>query len=263
MAEEQKSPSTSESNGNKINFGERTIDKFRSKLSGGGARPNLFEVIGAFPPGLGISNDKILGEDIRFLIKAASLPASTVSVIDIPFRGRNLKIAGDRTFEPWSITVINDTNFKIRNAFERWINFMNKLDDNAGVITPASYQADWEVVQLGRGTQSIGSNVNFPPTGEMPMLKKYSMKGCFPTSVSAIDLSYDSSDTIEEFTVDLQVQWFDILNPSTGSGDGSGTPGGPTVITGNMISINSTTSSPTNTGGTNSNTGGTSPSTNV
>lgn len=215
MAEEQKSPSTSESNGNYPSFGERTIDRFRSKLAGGGARPNLFEVVGAFPPGLGLGD---LTEDFRFLIKAASLPASTVSVIDIPFRGRNLKIAGDRTFEPWSITVINDTDFRIRNAFERWINFMNKLDDNAGVITPASYQADWEVVQLGRGTRSAGSNVNFPPTGPMPVLKKYSMKGCFPTSVSAIDLSYDSSDTIEEFTVEFQVQSFSV--------SGAGNPNG-------------------------------------
>lgn len=254
MAEEQKSPSTSETNGNTPSFGERTIDRFRSRLAGGGARPNLFEVYGAFPPGLGLGN---LTEDARFLIKAASLPASTVSVIDIPFRGRNLKIAGDRTFEPWSITVINDTNFSIRNAFEKWINFMNKLDDNAGVITPASYQADWEVVQLGRGTRSEGASVNFPPTGQMPVLKKYSMKGCFPTSVSAIDLSYDSSDTIEEFTVDLQVQWFDILNPTNGSGDGSGNPSsqGGAQLSYKVASINASTTSPTNAGGTNTNTG--------
>jgi hypothetical protein len=224
--------------GNLPNFGQRTIDVFKSKLAGGGARPNLFEVEAAFPPGLGLGAD----ENYRFMIKAASLPGSSLSVIDVPFRGRNLKVAGDRTFEPWIITVINDTDFKIRNDFEKWMNFMNKLDDNAGIITPAAYQADWRVFQLGRGlrsgttnsTTSGASTASGIPTGAMPTLKSYQFKGCFPTAISAIDLSYDSSDTIEEFTVELQVQWVDILNR-----DNSDSAGGST---GSLTSINGTTS---------------------
>ncbi len=231
------------STGNLPNFGQRTIDVFKTKLAGGGARPNLFEVEAAFPAGLGLTAD----EDYRFLIKAASLPASSISVIDVPFRGRNLKIAGDRTFEPWTLTVINDTDFKIRNAFEKWMNFMNKLDDNAGIITPAAYQADWKVFQLGRGlrsgstnSSSSGTSSNGLPTGSMPTLKAYQFKGCFPTSVSAIDLSYDASDTIQEFTVELQVQWVDILNKDNADAASS--------TSGNLTSINGSTTTTPNTG---------------
>lgn len=202
---------------NTPSFGDRTIDSFKSRLVGGGARPNLFEVEVAFPSAVGVTVD----DDFRFMIKAAQLPASNVGVIDIPFRGRNLKIAGDRTFDPWTITVINDTNFKIRNSFEKWMTRINKLDDNAGMITPAFYQADMKVYQLGRGleastsTTSGTSTVNSGiTTGAMPILKAYEFKGCFPSAISAIDLSYDSSDTIEEFTVDLQVQWYRSLNSS-------------------------------------------------
>lgn len=193
-------------------FGDRSIDNFKSALVGGGARANLFEVELAFPSTSGYAPSEV----DRFLIKAAQLPASNIGVIDIPFRGRNLKVAGDRTFDPWSITIINDTDFHLRNAFEIWMNKINKLDDNAGVITPAYYQADMKVFQLGRGRVASTSTSNNSQTvnsgiaeGQMPVLKSYIFKGCFPTAVSAIDLSYDSSDTIEEFTVDLQVQWYD------------------------------------------------------
>ena len=97
----------------------RTIDDFKSKLVGGGARPNLFEVELVFPNGLAEQDAEEKG---RFLVKAANLPASNINVIDVPFRGRNLKIAGDRTFDVWTITIINDTDFKLRNAFEIWMN---------------------------------------------------------------------------------------------------------------------------------------------
>ena len=191
-------------------YSERTISEFKGKLLGGGARPNLFECVLSFPSGLSITTD----DDFRFMIKAASLPASNINVIDIPFRGRNLKIAGDRTFDPWTITVINDTNFKIRNAFEKWMNYINRHEDNAGVISPNTYQTEMYVYQLGRGT---ASGTAPPASGEnIPLHKAYKFFGCFPTSVSAIDLSYDIPDAIEEFTVDLQVQWWDALD-STGS----------------------------------------------
>jgi len=193
------------------NYSERTISEFKGKLLGGGARPNLFECELHFPSGL---TDITTDDDFRFMIKAASLPASNINVIDIPFRGRNLKIAGDRTFDPWTITVINDTNFKIRNAFEKWMNYINRHEDNAGVISPNTYQTEMYVYQLGRGTASATA---VPASGDtIPVHKGYKFFGCFPTSISAIDLSYDIPDAIEEFTVDLQVQWWDALD-STGS----------------------------------------------
>ena len=101
----------------------RTISDFKSKLKGGGARPNLFEVELAFPDAIRIDNDVV--ENARFLVKAAALPASTIAPIDVAFRGRILKIAGDRTFETWTITIINDVSFEIRSAFEKWMNYIN------------------------------------------------------------------------------------------------------------------------------------------
>jgi hypothetical protein len=195
------------------NYQDRTITDFKSRLVGGGSRPNLFECVINFPDFITPESDLI--EDMKFMIKSASMPASTINVIDVPFRGRNLKVAGDRTFDPWTITVINDTNFRIRNAFEKWMNYINRHDDNAGVITPASYQREMVVHQLSRGTVNTGGAVGgtLPATSsEMKILKTYKFYGCFPTSVSAIDLSYDSADTIEEFTVDLQVHWWDAFD---------------------------------------------------
>lgn len=197
-------------------YNTRTLSDFKSRLVGGGARPNLFECVLAFPSGLG--SEVKVDEDFTFMVKAAQLPASNVNVIDIPFRGRNLKVAGDRTFDPWTITVINDTNFKLRNSFERWMNFINRHDDNAGVITPAAYQTEMVVHQLGRGREVNGTNGQLPDNGaKIPVLKTYKFYGTFPTNVSPIELSYDAADSVEEFTVDLQVQWWDALDPDTGS----------------------------------------------
>lgn len=197
-------------------YSSRTLSDFKSRLVGGGARPNLFECVLAFPSGLG--TEVQVDEDFTFMVKAAQLPASNVNVIDIPFRGRNLKVAGDRTFDPWTITVINDTNFKLRNAFERWMNFINRHDDNAGVITPAAYQTEMVVHQLGRGKETSGTNGTLPDNGaKIPVLKSYKFFGTFPTNVSPIELSYDAADSVEEFTVDLQVQWWDALDPQTGT----------------------------------------------
>ena len=197
---------------NNPNTKDRTLESFKARMVGGGARPNLFECELAFPPDsipVGTTED-VLSDKTRFLVKAASLPASTLGVIDIPFRGRNLKIAGDRTFDPWTITVINDSDFSIRTAFERWMNLINKHEDNAGKNDPVDYQTDAIVKQFGRAL----SNGTTPTTqSAVPVLKQYKFYGVFPTSVSDITLSYDSSDTIEEFTVDLQVQWWDALDP--------------------------------------------------
>lgn len=193
------------------NTKDRTLDKFKGKLIGGGARPNLFECELYFPAGVVQTSATDFDEKIRFLVKAASLPASNLGVIDIPFRGRNLKIAGDRTFDPWTITVINDADFDIRTSFERWMNLINKHEDNAGKVNPTDYQQDVYVRQFGRAS-TTGS---VPTTAsQLPVLKEYKFYGVFPTMVSDIILSYESSDTIEEFTVDLQVQWWDALDSS-------------------------------------------------
>ena len=205
--------------GGGISPGLRTLNDFKNRISGGGARPNLFECEINFPTGITLTDDGIsLAEKTRFLVKAAQLPGSTINVIDIPFRGRNLKIAGDRTFDPWTITVINDVDFNIRNAFEKWMNYMNKHEDNSGELNPANYQKDMKVYQLGKA----GTKGDMSTNGNMKVLKAYQFYGLFPTSISAIDLSYDQADTIEEFTVDLQVQWWDALDGDDVSILGSG-----------------------------------------
>ena len=172
----------------------RTITGFKSKLAGGGTRPNLFEVEIAFPNETAIDND--VKEKTRFLIKAAALPASNITPIDVNFRGRILKIAGDRTFDTWTVTVLNDVDFSIRSAFEKWMNLINKMEDNTGAQDPAEYQPDAYVHQLDRD----GST-----------LRTYKFHDVFPTNISQIDLSYETVDAIEEFTVEMQVQWWEAL----------------------------------------------------
>ena len=181
----------------------RSIADFKGKLVGGGARPNLFEVtIPALPDGIAWD-----GDTFRYMCKAASLPASTIANIDFPFRGRIFKVAGDRTVDVWSITVINDEDFKLRNAFEEWMDRIAKLDNNLGATQPESYMVDAEVFQLGRGSTKSSTNSDGSANS---VLKQYKMQSIFPTSLSAIDLSYDTGDTIEEFTVEFQVQSFEF-----------------------------------------------------
>ena len=192
------------------NTRDRTLDAFKGKMIGGGTRSNLFEVELYFPDDA-IPQDAtkdLVSDKARFLVKAAALPASNISNIAVPFRGRNLKIAGDRTFDPWSITIINDTDFVLRNVFERWMNLINKHEDNAGLTDPTSYQQDLFVRQLGRSTVAGTNPVS---AVQVPVLKQYKFFGAFPTLVSAIDLSYENTDAIEEFTVELQYQWYDAL----------------------------------------------------
>ena len=208
-------------NRNVPNTKDRTLDAFKGRMIGGGARPNLFECELYFPDDAipeGTTRDA-LTDRTRFLVKAANLPASNISPINIPFRGRNLKVAGDRTFDPWTITIINDVDFGIRTAFERWMNLINKHEDNAGLTNPTSYQKDLYVKQLGRA-EVQGSN---PTTNaKIPVLKQYRFLGTFPTNVSDIALSYDSSDTIEEFSVTLEVQWVDVLDAAGSTQVGTG-----------------------------------------
>lgn len=165
------------------------VDDFKSKLTGGGARANMFKVTCNFP-----SYAQGDVELTSFLCKGAQMPASIIAPIMVPFRGRQLQIAGDRTFEPWTITIINDVNFQVRGAFERWMNGINNHNANTGLSNPTDYQADMIVEQLNK-------------SGDVT--KKYDIRGTFPTNVSAIDLSYESENQIEEFTVELQVQYWE------------------------------------------------------
>ena len=180
----------------------RKISDFKSKLTGGGARPNLFEVELAFPDAVAINNDVL--QKARFLVKAAALPASTIAPVEIPFRGRILKVAGDRTFETWTITVINDADFVIRSAMENWMNVINRVTDNTGSTDPASYQADATVFQLDRSGET---------------LRSYRFYDIFPTQVAPINLSYDT-EGIQEFTAEFQVHWWEAAK-----GDGSAAGG--------------------------------------
>ena len=180
----------------------RTITDFKSKMAGGGARPNLFEVELVFPDPIAIEND--LKEKSRFLVKAAQLPASNITPIEVNFRGRILKIAGDRTFDTWTVTVINDVDFSIRSAMEKWMDFINSMEDATGAQDPALYQPDAYVHQLDRD----GST-----------LRSYKFHDIFPTNISAIDLSYETVDTVEEFTVEFQVQWWEAIK-GTGANAG-------------------------------------------
>ena len=180
----------------------KTIGQFKSKLAGGGARPNLFEVQ--------LTNEAIKGganwdqERFSFLCKAASLPAQTITAIDVPFRGRIFKVAGDRTVDVWTVTVINDEDFTFRNAFEKWTELIAQLSNNQGVTSPASYMSDAVVKQLGRGAKPFATESD-PNSTEQAVLKTYKFIDMFPTNISAIDLSYDSGDAIEEYTVEFAV----------------------------------------------------------
>ena len=180
----------------------RTITDFKSKMAGGGARPHLFEVELVFPAPIAIEND--VKEKSRFLVKAALLPASNITPIEVNFRGRILKIAGDRTFDTWTVTVINDVDFSIRSAMEKWMDFINSMEDATGAQDPALYQPDAYVHQLDRD----GST-----------LRSYKFHDIFPTNISAIDLSYETVDTVEEFTVEFQVQWWEAIK-GTGANAG-------------------------------------------
>ena len=195
----------------------RTINGFKSALKGGGARPNLFEVeIPSFPNSL----SPIWGAEektaFNFLCDATSMPASNIDPINIPFRGRIMKVAGDRTIDIWSVTVINDEDFRLRSAFELWANLINKLENATGATSPNEYMVDALVHQLGRGAaQGRVSKTGVEGLdGTMIPLRTYKMYDIWPSNVSAIDLSYGTNNEIERFTVDFQVNWWEAGSPA-------------------------------------------------
>ena len=167
------------------------INDFKAKLAGGGARANQFKVTMPFPGYAQVGGEI---EDLAFLCRGAALPPSVLGLVEIPFRGRNIKIAGDRTVDSWTITVLNDTNFKLRNAFERWSNGINNMTDNEGLTNPVDYQVDAFVDQLDRNGNTI---------------KSYTLRGAWPLNISDIALDYDQKTEIETFTVELQYQFYE------------------------------------------------------
>tara|TARA_B100002019_G_scaffold80469_1_gene69466 strand:+ start:3375 stop:3959 length:585 start_codon:yes stop_codon:yes gene_type:complete len=184
-----------------------TIDDFKANVASDFARPNLFQVDLAFPSGI-INNSDLVNLG-KFTVRAANLPSSQIGVIEVPFRGRTLKIAGDRTFEPWTITVMNDSKFVLRTAFELWASSIQAYNENftsaAGLgdaDDATGYFADMKVHQLARDVKN----------GDKPnILKSYKFYNIFPSAIAAIDLDYGNNDAIEEFTVEMQVQYWTPL----------------------------------------------------
>ena len=168
------------------------IDDFKANLIGGGARANQFRVTLTPPSGIAI------GLDVRrtsFLVTASNLPASTLGEIPVPFRGRNIYVSGDRPApEPWSTTFMNDTDFMIRNAMERWQNGINDYANNTGVVAPADYQTDLTVEQLDR---------------DETVLKSYIFRAAYPLTVGEIALANTEATEIETFEVTWRYQHFE------------------------------------------------------
>ena len=167
------------------------INDFKSRLRGGGARANQFKVTLPFPGYAAVGGET---SDMAFLCTATSTPASNVAEVAVPFRGRSLYVAGDRTFDTWTTTVLNDTDFKIYRAVERWLNGINNMSDNEGISNPADYQVDAFVDHLDRN----GST-----------LKSWTFRGLFPTELPGIALNYATNDKVEEFEVTWRYQYFE------------------------------------------------------
>lgn len=161
---------------------------FKNKLTGGGARANLFRVELQVPTGIGAQK---ITENSNFLVKTAEIPGSTITPIIIPFRGRQLKVSGDRTFDPWTVTVINDTDFAIRRSIEQWMSAMNNHEDNQGLND--GYFADLQVHQLDRNGKDI---------------KSYDFIGAWPSDLGPISVSYDNENQIQEYQITFQYQYW-------------------------------------------------------
>ena len=204
-----------------LTFSNRSIVDFKQKLTGGGARSNLFEVEIEYPTEINVTTGAEGPKEFgKFMIKAAEIPASNLGNIPVPFRGRVLPIAGDRTFDPWTVTIINDTNFKIRDAMEQWSNSINDLQTAQGLIDPVDYQTSAKVKQLSR------EGLNNP--GDITVLREYLFEGIYPNVVSSIPLDYGATDQIEEFQVTFNYLFYSVTDGIT-IGE-SGSPDGASLI---------------------------------
>lgn len=195
------------------------IAAFKSNgLVYGGARPSLFNVFLSVPPGIGIDNVSV--DKFRFVCKAAELPESTISNIEIPYFGRKIKVAGERSFNDWSVTVMNDEDFSVRSMFEAWQNAVNRIVANVRDpnLTREEYKVDIEVVQYGKD----GS-----------ILRSYMLVGAFPTSLGAIALGWDTQNAIEEFAVSFAYDyWVPVVEASDKKAGGVNLYGGQATVDG-------------------------------
>ena len=199
------------------------IDTFKSNVYSDFARPNLFQVDINFPTDIGVEGATALKTLGNFVVRAANLPASQIGVVEVPFRGRVLKLAGDRTFEPWTITIQNDSAFKLRTAFENWMQKIQEYDENytaiatgAGGTTSTTantvgYFADMQVNQLSRNEKGTASGATNADATSHKVIKSYQFYQVFPSNIAAIDLDFGNNDAVEEFTVELQVQYWKPL----------------------------------------------------
>jgi hypothetical protein len=182
------------------------ITDFKSQMIGGGARPNQFRVDLTFPSFVSSGLGTIVGLNSQFLCKATQLPASIVENVQVFYRGRPVNFAGERSFQPWSITVYNDTTFSIRNAMEAWSNGVANFTGTNGLTSARDYQVDLSVYQLDRN-------------GEAP-IKKYTFINAYPISVGQIALDYESNNVIEQFDVEFQYDYFTTGEIDSTSGFG-------------------------------------------
>jgi hypothetical protein len=176
------------------------IQDFKNALSGGGARANLFRVNGTFPAAAVAAAGLNPANTIQFLCRAAQIPAVTIGVVTAPFQGRMLKLAGDREFAEWTITVLNDHNFALRNAFEKWSDVINRVETNVGRNGLSEYSQQWTVTQQDRSGKDV---------------KSYTFIDVWPSSISPIELNQDPVTSIEEFTVTLQYQYYQMEGTSS------------------------------------------------
>jgi hypothetical protein len=182
------------------------INEFKEALAGGGARPNQFRVRLSAPngDGDGLQLDENLGLQSAFLVQAAQLPSSNIGTTPVFFRGRQIPFAGDRTFEPWTVTVLNDRDFKIRQILEEWVALMGNNARVEGATEPVNYQADLFVDQLDRDGDTV--------------IRTYKFHDAFPSDVDAIDLSMSDNDTIEQYGVTWQFSYWTIVSEGTRTG---------------------------------------------
>lgn len=179
------------------------VNEIRSQLTLGGARNSLFQVT--------IQNPANGAADIKvpFLVRAAQIPASTLGLIEVPYFGRKIRLAGDRTFADWTVTVINDEDFAIRNALEQWSNQIQSHQGNLrqfGSASPSAYKAQAQVTQFSKTGQPI---------------RTYTFNGIFPTEIAPIEMDWNATDTIEEFTVTFQYDWWEVTAGTTGNAGGA------------------------------------------
>ena len=180
------------------------IADFKAQLIGGGARPNQFRVDLTFPSYVTLG--AIAGLQGQFLCKATTLPTSTVENIAMQYRGRQINLAGERTFEQWTVTIYNDTSFNIRNAFEIWSNGIQNNATTEGRTNPRDYQVDMAVNQLDRNGAQV---------------KTYKFVDAYPIAIGAIGLDYETTNQIETFDVTFQYNYWTSDTSTSGSAFGA------------------------------------------